>query len=104
MHQYRQGDVLIARTNLSAVPNGAEKQKPDGQRVILAYGEATGHAHAIDCKLADMYQWQGDQLLEVKPGAVLGHEEHTHIPLPPGVYKVTIQKEYSPERIRNVAD
>ena len=34
----------------------------------------------------------------------LTHDEHGPITLEPGVYKVRIQREYSPEAIHNVAD
>ncbi len=37
-------------------------------------------------------------------GATFVHEEHGPVTLPPGDYKVVIQREYSPEAIRNVAD
>jgi hypothetical protein len=40
----RQGDVPIVATT---IPAGAVPVKRDGGRVILAYGEVTGHAHAI---------------------------------------------------------
>lgn len=98
---YRQGDVLVIPYS---GPIKGEPVKPDNGRTILAYGEVTGHAHALDSKLATMYRWEGDTLLEVTDGAVLRHEEHTHIPLPAGNYRVLIQKEYTPEAIRNVAD
>ena len=42
---YRQGDVLILRVN--SVPDGLKVEPRDNGRVILAYGEVTGHAHAI---------------------------------------------------------
>lgn len=43
--QYRQGDVIIER--VSALPKGLQVVPRDGGRVILAYGEVTGHAHAF---------------------------------------------------------
>lgn len=105
MHkQSRQGDVFVQRTDLTAIPNGAEKVKPDNKRVILAYGEVTGHAHAIPASLATMYRWQGDTLVEVNRETAMTHEEHSPIPLEPGIYKVTRQMEYHPEELRYVAD
>lgn len=100
---YRQGDVMLIKTQ--ELPAGAEPMKPEEPtRVILAHGEATGHAHALSSDLATMYQWEGDRLIEVKPGAVLAHEEHTHIPILPGIYRVVQQMEYTPQSIRAVAD
>lgn len=100
---YRQGDVLIQRVSFN-VPIEAEKLEQDNGRVILAYGENTGHAHAIDGKLAERYQWQGDVLLDVKEQAYLRHEEHSAIKLEPGTYKIIHQREYVPGSVRRVAD
>ncbi len=45
LKQYRQGDVLIEVVK-TAIPKGAvELTMTD--RVVLALGEVTGHAHAI---------------------------------------------------------
>ena len=103
MSIFRQGDVLIERVD-TAIPAGAEKVKPDAGRVILAYGEVTGHAHALDSRLAQMYRWEGDELIEVKKGAVITHEEHAPIPLEPGVYRIRHQREYHPQELRRVED
>ncbi len=101
---YRQGDVLLQRVDKDALPRTAEKQKPDNGRIVLAYGEVTGHAHAIDAKTCTMYAWEGNRLIEVTKPTKLTHEEHSAIALTPGYYKVTQQREYAPEAIRNVAD
>lgn len=100
---FRQGDVLVQRVD-TPIPQGAEKVKLDAGRVVLAYGEVTGHAHAIPGKLASMYTWQGDTLLEVRKPTALTHEEHAPIPLEPGTYRVVRQREYHPEELRFVAD
>lgn len=105
MKQYRQGDVLIVAT--SVIPESAEPVARENGRVILAHGELTGHAHAImgpaslfrDPKLAKVFMLVGGD----EPVA-LRHEEHSTIDIPPGNYEVIIQREYSPEAIRNVAD
>jgi hypothetical protein len=99
---YRQGDVLLQR--IDGLPENARPVEWEN-RVILAYGEVTGHAHAISTAYAKMYTWKGDRLLEVQPGAKLVHEEHATIALPEGVYKVIQQREYVPEAApRDVAD
>ena len=102
----RQGDVLIARAKKKL--DGLEPVARDNGRVVLAYGELTGHAHAItdsratlfrDPKLASMFlHVSGDA-----PVALL-HEEHTRIDIPPGEYEITHQVEYLPGEIRRVAD
>ncbi len=45
VEMYRQGDVLLMK--VSALPKGAAKKAPD-RRVVLAWGETSGHAHAIE--------------------------------------------------------
>lgn len=97
----RQGDVMLER--LESLPEGAEKQK-DKKRIVLALGEATGHMHQISAKHASRYQWRGDMLIEVHQDTHLTHEEHDAIALVPGVYKRVLQRSYTPEGIRNVAD
>lgn len=103
MQTVRQGDVLLQR--VAELPKGATKKswRKEG-RIVLAYGEVTGHAHALELAYSKMYEWQGDRLIECAAGAKLEHEEHATITLEPGVYKVIQQREYTPQGIRNVAD
>lgn len=101
---YRQGDVLlIAR---SRKPRAVLTPKvPDHGRVVLAYGEVTGHAHALDAALAELFEDRAGQLyLKAAAGAALTHEEHGTIPLGPGWYTLRRQREYQPDQIRQVAD
>lgn len=104
----RQGDVLLRRVeSIPAAAKSAEKKDQSGNaRIVLAYGEVTGHAHAIhDLDAVDVFvTGEGVMYLQVKSEAKLQHEEHGAIGLPPGNYERTIQREYSPEEIRNVAD
>lgn len=101
--QYRQGDVLLER--VQNIPETATKAKPEYGRVILAYGEMTGHHHSIDADAADWWKDAGgDQFVEVKERTGLVHQEHSKIALTPGKYRVVRQREYSPEAIRRVAD
>jgi len=102
--QYRQGDVFLMR--VETLPEGAEKEAAagEGTNVVLAWGEVTGHSHAIPGEYAIAYQFKGERLIEAKPGAVLRHEEHAPIELDPGFYKVVIQREYTPKEIRRVID
>ena len=112
---FRQGDVLIER--ISEIPAEATKQKRSS-KIILAHGEVTGHHHCLE--LADPADWWktgeipttnekpkaliGEIFLNLTGPAEITHQEHATIPLPPGKYRVTRQREYSPEAIRNVAD
>lgn len=101
--QFRQGDVLIERLDTI---NTTQLMPLEDGRVILAHGEATGHAHAITTP--DVHQYAigaGVTHLEVKAAvAMLQHEEHGTIEIPTGKYRVTRQREYTPEETRNVAD
>jgi hypothetical protein len=100
MKQVRQGDVLLQRIN--PPPVCGEKQPPDGERVILAYGEATGHAHALSATSATLYLNDSHRYLQVTdPLAYLDHEEHSRITLKKGWYEVVQQREWE---IGNVAD
>lgn len=103
---YRQGDVLLRRVD--SIPEGLKNVPLEGGRVILAHGEATGHAHAIvsddvsflAADLADLEE----RFLRVEAEADVVHEEHATITLPPGDYRVSIQQEYSPTATLYVAD
>ncbi|MBZ0185113.1 MAG: hypothetical protein K8F91_02600 [Candidatus Obscuribacterales bacterium] len=100
--QYRQGDVLLIP--VEDVPSGSIQESQADSRVILAYGEVTGHAHAIDATLAKTFQNGDKRYLEVDKGAVLKHEEHSPLLLAPGSYRVVVQREYEPAGWRRVAD
>jgi len=103
MKTIRQGDVLLV--SVDAIPKGAKKQKPEGNRVVLAHGEVTGHAHAIYTpSIAAIYGEGLDRFLKVQERAMLSHEEHTAAIIEPGNYRIIIQTEYTPEELRNVAD
>jgi hypothetical protein len=99
---YRQGDVLLKK--IDRLPAEIQEVQWD-DRIVLAYGEVTGHAHAISTKFATMFTLDGERFLDVKPGALLVHEEHATIKLPEGFYKVIQQREYVPQAApRDVAD
>lgn len=101
MKLYRQGDVLIRR--ISRLPKQKATKRESG---ILAYGEVTGHAHKVEqLEKAEVLECGKDLYLRVsEDGVRIVHDEHAPIALPQGNYAVTIQREYSPEAIRNVAD
>ncbi len=100
---YRQGDVFLVKVD--SLPQGA-KAETVGDSVVLAYGETTGHSHRLNTKIdgLTMYAWKDDKLVELRQPGELVHEEHDPINLAPGFYKVVIQREYTPERIRRVID
>jgi hypothetical protein len=101
MKIYRQGDVLIKR--IRAVPQTAANKRESG---ILAFGEVTGHCHKVEhLDQAEVLEVGSDLYLRVSDeGVRIVHDEHAPISLPSGDYQVTIQREYTPQEIRNVAD
>lgn len=104
MRQFQQGDVLIVSAQ---VPVGAKKVRSKAGRYILAEGEVTGHAHAVEaCPDVVMYEKGGVLYLDTKKETTVTHEEHHHITVPPGSYEIGIVQEYDydTEERRNVAD
>lgn len=102
---YRQGDVLLVA--VPAIPENARPRPRDQGRIVLALGEATGHAHAIADPRATLLETQlQERFLHIlaEGGVLLRHEEHDPVPLPQGVYLVRRQREYVPGDWRMVAD
>jgi hypothetical protein len=99
--QVRQGDVLLEP--VTSVPDGARPVPRDAGRVVLAYGEVTGHAHAIRTPGATLLADGDERYLRVPAPATLGHEEHAAIELVPGTYRVVIQREYVPPEVSPAA-
>jgi hypothetical protein len=120
----RQGDVALRP--VSKLPEGCKEISPDGNRIVLAYGEVTGHAHAIydhlpltnehateitDAAIARakakarlVVAPDGNRYLEVMETVNLKHEEHTAHEIKPGFYHLPTQMEYEPSELRRVAD
>ncbi|NOK57954.1 MAG: hypothetical protein GFH27_549287n258 [Chloroflexi bacterium AL-W] len=103
---YRQGDVLLTEARL---PEGEVREiaRDSNDKLVLAYGEVTGHHHFIaepDAKLVQVIN--GDRYLRVDAPVFMRHEEHAPIPLQPGIFRVVIQREYvpGPVQYREVAD
>ena len=99
---YRQGDVLLKKTD-ELIENYKIIER-DNERIVLAYGEVTGHAHAIKSKNAVLVTTNNKIFLMVLKPVDLEHEEHAKINLPVGNYKVIRQRQYTPEEIKYVTD
>lgn len=129
----RHGDVILVR--LDSAPSGLEFSDvpADNGRTVLAYGEVTGHSHALKASEATLVKtkhspkvssWlkgivknvgnvesciaaNGNEiefLNVVKNGAVLDHQEHPPVALDEGCYLVIHQQEYSPGEVKQVRD
>ena len=93
---YRQGDVLLQAVD--AIPDAAQPVARDGGRIILAYGESTGHAHAIEAPEAEatlLSVSENERFLHLMADVDLAHEEHATIRLPAGIYRVIRQREWT---------
>lgn len=117
-NQIRQGDVFLVRVDAD-VPETATQVPPVNGRLILAWGEATGHHHSVAAADAELFQVGDgaatalgvDMLLRVRSRTTVLHPEH-HRPdigkvaeLEPGTYRVIRPKEYQPKAApRPVAD
>jgi hypothetical protein len=108
MKQIRQGDVLLVR-----IEDSVDEFLRDGHRrtqateairgrVVLALGEATGHAHVIESEnVALISAEQAEELFLLVHGdapVALTHEQHDTLDIPPGVYRVVRQREYRERR------
>lgn len=106
MDLYRQGDVLLVA--IEAAPQNAETVKRTKRGLVLAEGEATGHAHVITDEAAELVT--ADEAAELyllvhgTEAVELTHDEHATVLVPPGTYEVRRQREYQPDAIRQVVD
>jgi hypothetical protein len=87
---------------VQSAPKSATPVAPiarDNGRIVLAFGEVTGHAHAIHDTEAELFSLPDtdDRFLRImaSSGVSLVHEEHTEIHLPPGDYIVRRQREFT---------
>lgn len=120
--QIRQGDVLII--SVDKLPENCKKAKAIGNNQVLAYGEATGHCHAIPKEDCELYEANDNILALAKkhgitdaravthglrivvdntklrhgtPSKLFTDPDHTDIKLPKGDYLVIRPREYSDE-------
>jgi hypothetical protein len=104
----RQGDVFIRSLTKAAAEKlkaGMKEIPRDKGRVVLAYGEVTGHSHAISEQAVRFLTNDAAlRILEIREPATLRHEEHRAFELPVGDYEVTIQREWHRKSIFTVAD
>lgn len=115
--KYQQGDVLLVKVDESErsylesnckIETGGDKKG----KVILAFGEATGHHHRFELneigsgvtistvydKIGRYGRWtyRNEPTYYILDGgeATLYHEEHKPLTLPPGIYRRSIVREF----------
>lgn len=101
-----QGDLNIF--SCDSIPKGITEKDPENGKHILAHSE-TGHHHVIDGNTARVFeQDEFVSFMEVKEESNIVHlrsfDTHKTIVLPPGKYRLTKQREYTPEGFRRAAD
>lgn len=98
---YRQGDVLLV--SCAEIPVSARPEASEDDRIVLARGEFTGHAHVMAagrvCHFRDDGTGSGFVRIEGAAPAALTHEEHAPLMVPPGSYRVVRQREYQPRAL-----
>ena len=91
-----------------SIPVGAVSVPVDRRgRLVLARGEATGHAHVVAGPQLRLMHDPADPdrlFVEVPRHGRVSHDEHGPIALPAGFYRVIRQREYVPGSYRPVAD
>lgn len=112
----RQGDVLLIP--VGSIPEGATEEVISGEEIVLAEGEATGHRHAFNLRMdpgaVDMLMSGGQRYARTGGGgatlyhgsaSALGKDgDHAPVKVPPGQWRVTIQREYRWGEERQVSD
>lgn len=101
-----QGDLgFMKLPDNFVLPDGFNKLEPEAKGLVLAYGEVSGHAHAIrEIQDAVVFYNPANQKQNIgydemyiycKKPCLLVHEEHTPIMLPMGWSVKWNQKEYT---------
>ena len=101
-----QGDVFLKR--VEAIPSEAAKEAPTGPDYVLAHSE-TGHNHVMAKGHVGLFRVdEFTSFIEVTKTTELrhlrAHDTHAPIAVKPGKYKVTRQREYTPEGFRLAQD
>jgi hypothetical protein len=93
---YRQGDLLIVPVKKKRI---RERLRVRGEVTdnVLAYGEATGHAHRAIGRDVAVMNMDGGKFISANESFLVRHEEHDWIDIPPGDYRVIRQREYDGE-------
>ena len=104
----RQGDVVLIEVD--SIPEGAVEIQPTKEnKIILAFGEVTGHHHRFEDVTEDnptVKMWAVGMVkyIEVMTPIMLKHEEHKALNVLPGIYKLPMQVQYSPKELQRVLD
>jgi hypothetical protein len=112
--QAAQGDLLIRR--IPALPtNGLKPLATEGGNFIVAHSE-TGHHHVIaqrpnvqvfvseDPMVSYLQVIEATDATEALLEHLRSYDTHETLQIPPGIYELRRQREYTPEGYRKVQD
>lgn len=101
--QLRHGDIFLVRVD--RLPVGVRQVPRTEDSIVLAYGEATGHAHRLTGDVLEyVHEGTGRRYVSASSPAPLRHEEHGFLPVLPAVYEVRQQRTYQYGEERRVVD
>jgi len=105
--KYQQGDVLLTKIDESEEKDTIKHKqlkKDIMNKVVVRYGEATGHHHRFELKdlipgtEVAAYGHKYNDIVDVVKvdggAATMIHEEHNPINIPPGMYKISQVREF----------
>ena len=96
----RQGDVLLVP--VAELPQRGRGEPVLSPSLVLAEGEATGHAHRLETQQPAAFHrlWDLREFVVVPDGAGarLVHQEHEPLVVAAGAWEVRRQREYDPSR------
>lgn len=103
----RQGDLLFVQ--VEELPKKNLKSRPRNElgHLVCREGEAKNHFHKFTDEgvaLLDSEDGTESYLQIEQEEALLTHEEHNPVEFKSGIYKMIIQREYSPQEIRSIID
>ena len=106
MKYIAQGDLNIFPVD--SIPAGLTEKQSEGGQHILAHSE-TGHHHVVDGNTVRVFEKDDFvSYLDVREESNVIHlrsfDTHAPVTLPPGQYRITRQREYTPEGFRRAAD
>lgn len=111
--QAAQGDLLVRR--ISQLPSEIKLASADNGVHVLAHSE-TGHNHVCDAApnvkvydtedplLSYLHVIEATEATEALIRHLRGHDTHETLLVPPGIYEIRRQREYTPEGWRRAAD
>ena len=104
-----QGDLLLRK--IDKLPEGLKTAPVENGKYVVAHSE-TGHHHTVLERNAQLLIDETNEFIAYlkvdKEAALIEHERsfdtHETIKVPPGIYEVRRQREYTPEGYRRAQD